>query len=319
MSTDPGTIYVGGWINWSRGHPLGATWTIPARYGAQVSNFFSIFISTFIGGQLWVIVSFVIYHLSVATETDTLRRQHQILLRNSSSAGGTALELFFLPFSWRQGLLDQGKKKPTLWFYLRSWMLAAFPAVIFGGFLAAGTLATSIITAASDEALIYGSHCGEWTFADNYTDTQERQLFEKVLNETYIAANYARYCYGSPSTSSLCNTYVTQQISWKTNQDAPCPFASGTCMFSDTAALQFDTGLIDSHFILGVNSPAKDRVFYRRVTTCAPLNTTGRIEKTLPDGLSLAYRYYFGSVLTVNYTLNYWYDLVFYEQGYYLE
>ena len=37
--------------------------------------------------------------------------------------------------------------------------------------------------------------------------------------------------------------------------------------------MRLDTGLINSHFDLGINAPPEDRVEYRQVLECAPLRT----------------------------------------------
>jgi hypothetical protein len=42
----------------------------------------------------------------------------------------------------------------------------------------------------------------------------------------------------------------------------------------DTAAFSMDTGRLDSHVYFGINAAPKDRVLFRRVTTCAPINGT---------------------------------------------
>ncbi len=64
-----------------------------------------------------------------------------------------------------------------------------------------------------------------------------------------------------------------------------------------------DTGPIDSHHILGLNAPEKDRVSYRKKTTCAVLNghdasrpENGSDPVTVPGGGMYEYvRYYFGA------------------------
>ncbi|KAI9868264.1 MAG: hypothetical protein M1830_005684 [Pleopsidium flavum] len=61
------------------------------------------------------------------------------------------------------------------------------------------------------------------------------------------------------------------------NQNDTCPFAAGMCLFSDTAALSMDTGNISSHDDLGINTQEKDRITYRRKTTCAPLQDQGYV------------------------------------------
>jgi hypothetical protein len=56
-----------------------------------------------------------------------------------------------------------------------------------------------------------------------------------------------------------------------TLDNGSCPFHPKLCRSSTVV---FDTGLIDSHTDLGINSRVADRIAYRRVTTCTVLNDT---------------------------------------------
>ncbi|KAH8731499.1 hypothetical protein GQ44DRAFT_604872 [Phaeosphaeriaceae sp. PMI808] len=47
-----------------------------------------------------------------------------------------------------------------------------------------------------------------------------------------------------------------------------CPFGGNACV---TDAVRFDSGLVDSNKDVGLNSPPKDGLSFRRVTTCAPI------------------------------------------------
>jgi hypothetical protein len=124
----------------------------------------------------------------------------------------------------------------------------------------------------------------------------------KFFNETITAAGYARNCYNNAQNPLSCNIYVTSQIPWSSNPNATCPFSSGMCLFSNTAAFEMDTGPLDSHKVFGLNGPKLQRVTYRKVSTCAPIHKTGfaRLENdtvTISGVPSIAQfvRYYFGS------------------------
>ncbi|GME57641.1 putative cytochrome p450 protein [Neofusicoccum parvum] len=59
----------------------------------------------------------------------------------------------------------------------------------------------------------------------------------------------------------------------------------------------FDTGYLDSHKDLGINTPPEDRVLFRRVSTCAPLVTDGyRRSHNYSDGEEYV-QYYYGQEL----------------------
>lgn len=65
------------------------------------------------------------------------------------------------------------------------------------------------------------------------------------------------------------------KIQWQ-NAEGPCPFAEHMCQ-GDTKAFVMDTGYIDSYTDLGVNAKPHDRLKYRRITSCAVINSTGRV------------------------------------------
>lgn len=81
----------------------------------------------------------------------------------------------------------------------------------------------------------------------------------------------------------------------------------------DTTAYEMDTGPIDSHHMLGLNAPERDRVSYRKKTTCALIDQdAARLENgsnpvTFPGGDTYEYeRYYYGPLGNVtNYTYQY--------------
>ncbi len=60
-------------------------------------------------------------------------------------------------------------------------------------------------------------------------------------------------------------------ISWTADQNATCPFETGTCIYGDTAAFQMTSKPINSHFDLGINAPSSGRIDLEMTTTCAPL------------------------------------------------
>jgi hypothetical protein len=55
-----------------------------------------------------------------------------------------------------------------------------------------------------------------------------------------------------------------------------CPFGSDACLVD---AVRFDSGLLSSNDDVGINSPPRDSLQFRRVTTCAPI----RVDKYATD------------------------------------
>jgi hypothetical protein len=220
------------------------------------------------GGQFWNIVRFLVHQLRARekkSSRDGLFHQQQVVLRNTGSSFSVAWELSRASFKWR---------KDTKHPYFRSLLLIGLTILVLVTFAIAGIFSSQVTKAVGNEALTRGQVCGSWDIP--VTDAASNEAWQsKVLNETINAATYARNCYGTAQDNLKCRSYVQQQISWKTNSNATCPFASGMCYFSDTAAYEMDTGPIDSHQGFGLNGPQSERITYRKVTTCAPLHTKG--------------------------------------------
>jgi hypothetical protein len=254
MSTDT-HIFEGFWINHSHGYIKGATLTVSQKSGGLLASFLAIYI-TFAGGMLWMILRFVLHQANAPPEdsNDGLVRQRQVILRNNGH-GAACYALFILPFRWKQS--------PGRFLHCVPYALIALLCIV--GFGIAGVFSSTISKSAGNSALLVGSLCGVIGPSEG-----DDKTVAKFLADTYEAANYARQCYGdNPSlSSSLCQTYVRPSLPFTTNANAACPFGPDHCI---TPAFEMDTGRLDSHFDLGINSPPKERVQFRRVTTCAPL------------------------------------------------
>ena len=88
---------------------------------------------------------------------------------------------------------------------------------------------------------------------------------------------YARTCYDTTATGSQCGAMVASSLTryQKIHYDQPCPFQKDICLDPQKGAVQVDSGLLDTNLDMGLNSRRGNSVGYRRVTTCAPLQTQG--------------------------------------------
>ncbi|KAI9813762.1 MAG: hypothetical protein M1827_003552 [Pycnora praestabilis] len=291
----------GPWINWSHGAVTGATITLSSRGGAFLTAFLALFVGI-TGGQLWRIISYTIHQLNAGPEPkDGMHHQKQAILRNTSSPIGAAYELARLVPAWWK------LAKRPFWRAVPLILLALTNLIAFG---VAGIFSSEVTKAAGNETLVVSPNCGYWKITDE--SIAGNPAFQaKVLNDTITAASYARACYGTTDNPLQCSSYTKQQIPWTTNNNASCPFASGMCYYSDTAAFEMDTGPIDSHVMLGINAPKQDRVSYRKVTTCAPLHGKGFSEAwNATGGIGASgdvfQRLFFGPIVNVsNYTYQY--------------
>ena len=265
MSTAAAESYVntGVWTNWSHGRVLGATLTLSQRSGAVLAAFLAIFVS-FAGSMFWQILSYAI-HQALATEpgskSDGLHQQRQVILRNSSTAGTALWKITTLAQAW-QGHAPRSLLRLAPFIFLAAVNIAAFSL--------ASIFTSAVTTAPGTAVLIRGPSCGRVLDLDALGDQAASQA--KLAGDTYEAATYARQCYQSESPGPACGAFPSPRLTYAADGNASCPFVSGLCYFSDTAAFSMDTGLLDSHGDLGVNAPPEHRVQFRRVTTCAPLH-----------------------------------------------
>jgi hypothetical protein len=266
MSLQDGAyVYHGAWVNWSHGAIVGSTITLSARNGSLLTAFLAIFVAV-TGAALWKILSFSIHQSRTSQDArDGLHHQQQVILRNSGSPGAASWQLLQLSYAWRK------LARRPFW---RSLPLALLALANLIAFAVAGIFSSEVTKAAGDAVLIRSENCGNWTL--NNTSVIFA-LYHKTLNDTFTAAGYARACYGSQSDTLQCNQYNKQRITYTMNRNDTCPFAAGMCLYSDTAALSIDTGNISSHDDLGINTQEKDRITYRRKTTCAPIIDEGYI------------------------------------------
>ncbi|KAI9699287.1 MAG: hypothetical protein M1836_002897 [Candelina mexicana] len=269
MASGGAYIYHGFWINWSHGRVLGSTITLSNRDGSFLTAFLALFVAV-AGSQLWRILSFTLHQARASRDSrDGLHHQQQAILRNTGSAIGAAYEFTRLVIPWWKHTTH------SFWRSLPLVLLALLNLAFFG---AAGILSAEVTRAAGNETLIMSPNCGSWDIQSDNITGSVAGFQSKVLNDTITAANYARACYGNTGNVLQCNSYTKQQIPWKTNVNATCPFKSGTCIGTNTAAYEMDTGPIDSHEMLGINAPQRDRITYRKVTTCAPIHTAGFVQ-----------------------------------------
>jgi hypothetical protein len=272
MSSNSTSIYTGVWINWSHGLVLGSTITLPARNGAILTSFIAIFI-TIVGAQLWQILSFFFHQIRVSqAPKDGLYHQHQNVFRNASAPGAAAWWFLLQGWHW-SGRAQHALLRSLPWLFFSTFYILLFAVLsIFG---------TSTVTrAAGQDRVLQSSQCGYWQVNGSKSAEGEFRAStsgqaayrSKLLKDSQAAATYDRNCNGASVDALQCKAYATSQVSWE-GKVADCPFSDEICLGNNT--YQMDTGLLDSHHHLGINMPEKDRLKYRRVTTCSVLRSEG--------------------------------------------
>jgi hypothetical protein len=265
-------VYTGIWINWSKGHIQGATLTLYQREAGLLAAFLAIYV-TAAGGQFWEILCYLFYQTRAGRlDEDKLRRTTQVILRNSGGPASALWDFALLPLQWH------GRDRiPRKNLYMQCTFFALIAFGTFSSFNAASIFSSQVTKATGNSTLLYSKNCGYARYPDGADPSFSK--FLRIMKLSQDAAGYARACYTSTDHLLQCNSYPQKQIKWQTNTNASCPFAPGRCL--GDLAVSFDTGPIDTHEIFGVNAPPKDRITYRRRTTCAPLvlDDISRMEK----------------------------------------
>ncbi|KAJ3569047.1 hypothetical protein NPX13_g6215 [Xylaria arbuscula] len=275
-------VYTGLWTNWSRGYVLGATLTLHRRDADLLIAFTASFIS-FVATRVWRILCFIFHQLySTANPQDVIYHQRQAILRNfSSPESGVQMLIHLL---WKN-------RRSRNWIRLLPAALAATFCVT--AFVIAGGFSSQISTALGNEVLIksmncgYGNHFGNLDFS-NGSSPSTVHVATKINN----AASYAQQCYSDDSTGIVdCSRYVKGSVSKRIDRNASCPFHSDLCR-KQSENLFIDSGYIDSHTLLGLNAPVNERIQFKNVLHCAPLDTNKfTSDKNISVGLTTEYHY----------------------------
>jgi hypothetical protein len=263
-------LFQGIWINWSKGAISGATLTLSPRNAAVLVAVLALFVQM-TGSQLWTVFQFI-FHQCRASKgpLDGYYHQQQAVLRNNTSDLNTLRQLLRITWAWR----GKARRPFRRSVHLLLWAFLHF--VLFG---LAGVFSSTVVTAGK-AALSRSPYCGVLspsylqslgTLQTPLVNQRNLDLQAKSEDDTQLSQEYVQTCYNVTTPPSSCSSYARRQLSWTTNRNVTCPFDSPVCHPS-VPAVSFDTGYIDSSDDLGLNAQTKDRISYRRLTTCVPLN-----------------------------------------------
>lgn len=201
--------------------------------------------------HLWHLLSFA-YHQARANgrPADALFRQQQTLLRTLPTSSSVVADTLKLWWAWR---------KKTDRPFLRSVVLIALALLFTIATLAASIFSSLVVTGGSIDILVDSPFCGRV----NSNPLRGRAY---ALDNDQSAPGYAANCYLNGFLPSSCDVFMQPNIPL-TTRDAPCPFKNAT-FCATQEAFNVDSGLIDVGQTFGLNVAAKDRVQYRKSTTC---------------------------------------------------
>ncbi|KAM7211788.1 hypothetical protein V8F06_012825 [Rhypophila decipiens] len=323
-------VYTGIWVNWSRGPIMGSTLTLTRQNGNILIAFTAFFIG-FIASRAWRIISFALHrYYSTPEARDALHHQRQAVLRNSETPGWSFWTLVQIAWAWRRPSA-QSQHGPGH-HYRRRVLAVVMPTLLASvicmcAFAVASGFSSQMTTADAggvEEVLIDGTNCGMVTYtvqSNTVVSKVDLMLNREDSRRRNDAVNYAQQCYDATSKQSQpsdinaggvfdCNLFVRPNLLSQAggsggpqrpsiNTDAPCPFTGGLCQTGDSSGnLLLDTGYIDSHEHLGLNSPKEARISMRQTYHCAPLRTEGFKEdvKDEEDGITYT-RYNYGPII----------------------
>jgi hypothetical protein len=261
------SVYLGVWTNWSHGSVAGLTFTTTLASGDLFVAFLAIFV-TFAGSSLWRMISFVIHQMySQSTPQTLVYHQQQAILRNSETSTTACWRLAGMLWTWR-------KHAPTT-HLKRTWLPLTMGILTFSGFTVAGIFSSRVGTSRGGEVLLVGNHCA--TIDPSLSSPQNYGLMQKYMaSGIRTSANYASTCYTNVRPVEGCRTFVRPSISFNTTRQVACPFpGEDRICHSLNGAIALDSGFLDSHYDLGINSPLSGRFLYRTVSTCAPILNEG--------------------------------------------
>lgn len=259
----PYKAYLGIWTNWSRGSVAGKTLTTTRQDGDLLIAFTAFFIA-FVGSRFWRIASLVLHRsYSTTRPSSTIYHQRQVILRNTDSADAGLIKFIQLYWAWRPRMSFR-----SLLAILPAFLMALFCVVAF---TVAGGYSSQITSSVGTEVLVDGTQCGLLRNTVVGSVLSEIEMTRRMNN----ALNYAQQCYNSNSSGLLdCKGFVTERIPLFVNEQAPCPFPGEICR-DNASNLMLDTGFVNSHDHLGINSRPAERLFFRMTLQCAPLITSG--------------------------------------------
>jgi hypothetical protein len=242
------------------------------------------------GVSFWKIFAFYLHRYRAQRVRDVLDLQLQLSLRETGSAPSAVLEAIKLGWAWR------GHYKSIT---SHLFFIILLPLLIWVGYSVASVLVANVANRSYRGVLVplKPQNCGFVMHVYKKDIPIEATLLGKSINDSTLAVAYARTWYGrDESISNGDSIFPSRVLPYNTSFDAPCPFTENlSCVgpeFSPGSAVVFDTGLLDSHLHFGMNAPVKDRVRYRRQTTCAVVNVDNFTSTPVMEpGSNPAYRY----------------------------
>lgn len=281
LFTDDG-VYLGTWINWSHGRIRGATLTLSRRDGGLLTAFLALFVGA-VGTSFWRIGCFLIHRYFFSKHAaDALYHQRQAILRNASNSQSGLVALLRTCWAWRRN---------SFAIYSRLFPSIFFAILTLFGFIIAGIFSSAVATSMGQEILLKSPNCGfSITGIDQNSSTNMEILTSYLSKRILSSLSYSHRCYLDDANLRDCATFIQPRLQWTIDRNTTCPFPGNEdiCL-NNFGNLRIDSGYINSHYHLGINSPPEARILYRRVVECAPVQTRGYTRNFTPAPANESY------------------------------
>jgi hypothetical protein len=273
----------GMWINEEEGHIFGRVITADSQTGGLVVAILAV-VTAFGSTHLWNLVTFFYHQMRVnnARPLDGLYRQQQALLRTLPTPSALVSDWIRLWWAWRHRT--------------QAPFLRSLPQILLGSLFAIATIAVSlassyIVDTTNILVLVESPLCGPTqVLLERFWAADEPAVSEYFQSLQTLAPSYADNCYkdfNGTTVPERCGSFTRPNIPFK-KERVQCPFEQSLCANIDLPAMHFDSGLVDLNDAFGLNLLRRDRLKYRRKTTCAIINMDGRIS-TAEDQSQLKY------------------------------
>ena len=147
-------------------------------------------------------------------------------------------------------------------------MTIAVPAsIVWIAFTFASLFVSQVASKSSGpqpQALLQPKNCGFFWDTASSIDNNQR---------TVSARAYANIWYSNSSQNLGLSYYPVSKIPYTKEENDICPFKNTVCRNSTAymPSLTLKTPLLDSHEILGINAPPKNRLQLQKLVTCSVL------------------------------------------------
>ncbi|KXX78380.1 hypothetical protein MMYC01_206024 [Madurella mycetomatis] len=281
-------IATGLWFDYSKPSVLAPTLTLSVSAGYLAVSGLTLLV-TLAGASFWNITAFLLHHWKTKeTTTNVIDLQHRVILRNSTGALRTIVEILKVHQAW--------SKKPRQCLLLKTCTVAVPALLVAAGFAVAGLFTSAVAnkTYGPVAARIQPSSCGYWSF--DATTEGTASMTAKIVNDTIQARNYAASFYANSSSSPARPVFIRTTLPYTTTGSAPCPIpAAERCILGPNRAFRATSELLDSHNMFGINAPVRDRVQLQLSLTCSPVRAID-LAAVINGSESLTVHYFLGPV-----------------------